>query len=247
MNKFGTALCLSSALLVSGVAQAAWQGNWLIGVSGGYAESEGELELTMFHPLGFQTNFNKDFENTGFIGGIFGGYQAVCNRWLWGLELNVDWQDLDSDNNFAFTDFTDRGWAVSSNYDRDVVVGLTGRLGYQISRCFMPYIRVGAEISNNDLNFSAIRDPNNLPVSSDVFFALNGSRHVTRFVGGIGAEMPVPVSKLAGLSIRVEYDYHAGGRVIEVNGVASDNATFVATSMSPRVNSAKASLVWNFI
>jgi opacity protein-like surface antigen len=241
MKKLSTAACVVASLMAASTAHAAWEYNFLLGLSGGYAARDGDVDITIFHPApGSQISAAiRDIEDDGFIGGLFGGYQARCNGWLFGAELAVDWEDTDSDRAFAFTDILNRGWSGSAHYDRETLVGLTARGGYEISPYLMPYIRLGAEWSRDKLAYSMATANNLLFASGD------GRRTVTRFIGGVGIEMPIPI--MAGLSFRAEYNYHSKGKSVEAASLANDGATLVVADSKPRTNSGKVSLVWNFL
>lgn len=245
MKKINTALFVLATVFGAQAANAQWEYNWLLGVSGGYADRDGDLSLTTFEPApNFTLNtFTTELEDSGFIGGVLGGYQARCNGWLFGAELAVDWQDTDSDRPFAFTlidgNGLQTGFAGSAHYDRDALFGLTGRAGYEFSQYIMGYLRAGVEWSRDKLSVSAAT-ANNAVISS-----IDGSRTVTRFVGGVGIELPVPI--MTGLSFRAEYNYHSKGKAVEASGLASDAATLVVADSKPRTNAGKASLVWNFL
>ncbi|MBI2791446.1 MAG: outer membrane beta-barrel protein [Gammaproteobacteria bacterium] len=253
MNKLKTALCLSVALLATS-AQAQWQGNWVLGVSGAYnwfGNDNDDNNLTIFHnttgrvtSLNFGNNFNDDDDRWGW--GLLGGYQAKCNGWLLGLELAIDWLDHDGDDNGAFV-FTDnnlprRVWAGTADWDRDYVLALTGRWGYEMSPYFMPYLRAGVETSRDKASFQLNTADNLLPFLTA---ADDGHRQSWRFVGGIGAEVPVPV--VAGLGLRAEWNYHSSGRNIDTAALANDNGTLIVVDGdSHHTNTAKLSLVYNF-
>ena len=83
-----------------------------------------------------------------------GGYQARCNGWLVGLELEVDWMSNGSTTNFQFTDANSVSWSGSAQYKRETNVGLTGRLGYQVAPCLLPYMRAGIETSRDKVAFN---------------------------------------------------------------------------------------------
>ncbi len=279
MKKMGTAICLSSALLMSTAVQAGWQGNWLVGISGGYAEREGRDYITSIDGgtavpaiggvvlfAGNQTVFNQRFEDTGWIGSLFAGYQWKCNRWLVGAEVNIDWRDYDETHDFVYADatapapnpnptgITPRPWIASMTYERDWVLGLTGRMGYELAPYLMPYIRLGAEWSRDKLQYDAARQPGRVGIPNVGIVALpgtiavsaNGRENSYRLVGGMGLEVPVPtVAGINGLAVRAEYDYHSKGRTIGATAAASDNITLVNTSMNPSEQSMIVSLVWN--
>jgi opacity protein-like surface antigen len=239
VKKFGTALFLSSALLLSTSTQAAWQGNWVAGVTGGYSKQEGEFHFNSQNPAGGAQNvFSQELSTRHYLLGLLGGYQVICNGWLWGLELNVDWQNKHQDNNLAYTDVNNRGWEAGISYERDYALGLTGRLGYQVSSFFLPYVRVGAQGSRDKLHYYA---NNTFAQIVDI----ENRKTVYRFVGGVGAELPIPV-EVAGLTFRAEYNYEANGGGVTAVGVASDNTTLVTVNMKPHSNVGKVSVVWNF-
>lgn len=242
MKKIGTVLCLSSALFVSTV-QAGWEGNWLAGISGGYAVREGSFDLTMLNTAAQQTKFIADLQNKSYILGLLGGYQFICNHWLWGAEINVDWHSNQDSDNFAFTDFTGLGWSAEAAYKRDFSVGLSGRLGYQFDSFFTPYIRVGVVASRDELEYTATN-------TSSVTANIDDKRTVYRAMGGVGVEVPVSplFPSMTQLTFRVEYNHLAHvshSAAVEATGQAS-NGALVSAQSSPHINLIKASLIWNF-
>ncbi len=255
MNKLKTALLVSATLLATS-AQAQWQGNWLLGVSGSYAwfdnDDNDDDNGTGFLLNGVTTNNfdfanNDDSNNNGWGWGLLGGYQARCNGWLLGVELAIDWLDGDDDNNnnngFAFTSVAPgiaRNWIGDTSWDTDYVVGLTGRMGYEVTPYFMPYLRAGVETSRDEVSFAIITNGGNPVIAGSG----DGHRQSWRFVGGIGAEVPVPV--VAGMSVRAEWNYHSDGRSTDATALLSDNATLVSVGGSQSMNTAKVSLVFNF-
>lgn len=247
MKHLTKAVLMSSMLLTASYsAQAQWQWNALAGVSAGYGDRSGNFNFsTTTPPPGlFQTHIVQNHSDSGFIWGLLGGVQAHCNNWLFGAELNVDWHDFDEHTNHSFNRVVGAAAVLpasaSATYDRGTVVGLTARAGYQMAPYIMPYIRLGAETSNDEYSVTGAFAPNNNPA-----FTLLGDRRTYRFLGGIGVEVPIP--SLLGLSIRAEYNYHGRGKVINIGGAASDGVTYVQSSMKPRTHSGKASVVYNFL
>lgn len=241
MKKIGIILCLSSVLFAVPSAQAAWEENWLVGVTGGYANRDGNLNVNHGSPApGRQVAIiNQALDESGFMWGLLVGYQARCNGWLFGGELNIDWRNLNENQAFAFTDGLSQGWNATASYNQDTVVGLTGRFGYEVTPCFMPYVRFGAETGDDSLNYRAAT------VSGTAIAAsVDGSRRQYRFVGGIGAEMPIPM--LACLSFRLEYNFYSKGKGVDASGFASDNLTFVNANGRVKTSAGKAALVYNF-
>ncbi len=238
MKNLKNVLFLSTALLLSTGAQAQWETNWLLGIEGGWGQTSGNLNVNMTSPTGKATSVSEDLNNSGYIWGFLGGYQARCNQWLAGLELNVDWQNKNAQNNFAFTDAVNAGWYGDANFKRETTVGLTARGGYAVAPWFLPYIRLGIETSRDKLNYAA-------GSTTNITVAESGSHRSYRFVGGVGVEMPIPA--LMCLSLRLEYDYHGKGSAVNANSIASDSATFVSTSTKQHNNTGIAALVWNFL
>ncbi len=241
MNKIVTALCLSSAVFACAPSQAAWQGSWVVGASGGLVHDRGELTVTDVSD-GRQTVVVPRFQDEGWFLGLFGGYQWLCNRWLLGLELNLDWYDNDSDdNNFAYTSSDNTAWNVHSEYDREWVVGLSGRMGYEIATYLLPYVRVGLEYSDDDLHYAQTINNSN-PVFRN---AADASQDSVRLFGGMGLEVPVP--KFNCLTLRFEYDYHTKGKRVEaVNNITdAQGSDIVSASRKPYTQTVFASVVWN--
>jgi len=251
MKKVGILLCLSSTLFAAAAANAGCctDGNWVLGVSGGWAwHSDRDVDVTILHDDASVTSYrigDLDDNNSRFIWGILAGYQARCNGWLLGGEVNVDWRSNDHDDaaSFAVIDPADGviTGSFSGNNSHNAVVGLTARIGYEVSPYFLPYIRLGAEVTRiDDVNFTAIAP--GVPYA----VAFNNDRnHRWGFIGGVGAEFPVPMCKA--LSLRAEYNYHSHSRHDDVAALASDLATLYTVSGdgSRHENTGKLSLVWN--
>lgn len=237
MKKLAIIICASTVF--AGSAHAGWEGNWLVGVTGGYALQDADYELNIAHPTPVTTTLTKSFDTNEYIWGLFAGYQMRCNSWLIGAELNVDWRDLNDRQDYAFTDALDRGWDGTSEYKQNTVWGLTARFGYEVTPCFLPYIRLGAETSDDHLTDCLLSSAAGLAGTID------GSRRQYRFVGGIGAEVPIPA--FCGLTFRLEYNYYSQGRGVNSDGYVSDGATYVASNAKMKTNAGKASLVFNFM
>lgn len=249
MKRICTALLISSTFF--GAAQSAnaqWEWNVLLGASAGYGDRSGDFQFSTTAPLpNLVTNeIIQDHSDSGFIWGLLGGIQAHCNNWLFGLEANVDWHDFDDEQHHTFNRVSGAAPGTvtpvntTAHFDRGTVVGLTVRAGYQVMPYLMPYIRLGAETSNDEYTVTGAFAPANTPV-----FTLNGDRRTYRFLGGVGVEVPIP--SLHGLSVRAEYNYHSKGKVVDLRGTASDGLTFVQSGMKPRTHSGKASVVYNFL
>lgn len=245
MKKLLTSLCLSSVLLAAPAAQAQWECNWLVGISGGWMETSGNLHLNAYNSTN-NTNIStvsQGISHSGWDWGVLGGYQMRCNGWLMGLELNVDWMSNGGNTAFQFTDSESSSWSGTGDYKRETNVGLTARLGMQVSPCFLPYVRAGLETSRDKVSFDAAFV--NVAGTETHYANISGSRRSWRGVFGIGAEVPIPM--VCGLSLRAEYDYHTNGRTVSAYGVADNNTTVVSASTKQHMNSVIAALVWNFL
>ncbi len=240
MRKLGTALCLSALLVASSAAQArGWEGNWLFGASAVYGKGHGTLNTTVYDVATDTevTSFGIDIDRKGWGWGLLTGYQARCNGWLVGGELAVDWPNHKHSTSYT-SNLVGTDVAGVAEYHQDVVVALTGRLGFAINSFFLPYLRAGIETGRDKIELSASQAGVN-------FLNLSDRRQSVRFVGGIGAEIPVPV--LDGLSARVEYNYHSKGGRVSADGQTVDGVYTVHSDIHGHANTGKLSLVYNFI
>lgn len=228
---------LASTLSLS--AYAMWETNGLLGLSAGYALREADGEFIVSHPLNRITSVNQKQEDNGLMGGVLGGYQARCHDWLFGGELNIEWQEVNREQAFAFTDALNIGYNASSSYSQRQMVALTGRFGYEMYPNFMPYVRLGVQSSKDKLIVRAASA--NLQDSLD----LESTRRVYRLTGGFGAEMPIYY--LMGLSARAEYNFRARAGSISATELADDNQTLATISARPKAHAFIFALVFNFV
>lgn len=247
MKKLGIAL-ISSTLLAS-AAQAHWEGNFLAGISGGYAQRSGHVNTNITHYNDLQTTSSDRLKDSNGIWGFLAGYQARCNGWLVGGELNIDWWNSNNDKSYNFTDVNGRNWDSSLSFGRNANVGLTARVGYDISSYFIPYLRAGIETNKNKLSYTASSaDGTGVAPGSAVAASLDESKRSYHFVGGAGIEFALATfSTLEGLSLRLEYNYHAPSRSTGASVLADDGVSVVHADTKQRANSGKASLVYNFL
>ncbi|MBS0290424.1 MAG: outer membrane beta-barrel protein [Proteobacteria bacterium] len=250
MNKWRMALLISTALMATG-AQAQWLANWVLGLSGSYnwidADENGDDQKAGFLISNFaMTEFDLGEQSNNVWGwGVLGGYQARCNGWLLGVEFAADWLDSDNDDNgFAFTSVSpfNRSWIGNVNFERDYILALTGRMGYEAYPYLMPYIRAGVETSRDKVNFIVFTPSTNGGVP---FLTASGDSHCQswRFIGGIGAEVPIPI--FAGVTFRAEWNFHSNGKSVDATALANDGATLISVSGKQETNTAKISLVYN--
>lgn len=247
---------LAAAALLATNVQAGWEYNWLLGVSAGGAWHSGDDAVTFTVadggvPFAESFTFANDNDDSHFIWGLLGGFQARCNALLLGLEVNVDWRDHGDDvGSIVLVDPVLGGATVAtvSRDDHNYVVGITGRIGYAIAPYFMPYIRLGVDHrESNDFDFTVANDGT---VTAPAFVVTSSSDNDGKwgFVGGIGAEFPIPV--IAGLSLRAEWNYHSrhhdGDNVLAVLAPNGTTLYTVTGDDHHHEQTARASLVFNF-
>ncbi|MBS0290422.1 MAG: outer membrane beta-barrel protein [Proteobacteria bacterium] len=249
MTKFKLAF-LASAVLMATNVQANWQGNFLLGVSAGGAwhNNDDFFNVSFTEPDAFATfAVNDDGDDSHFIWGFLAGYQGRCDNWLAGLEVNVDWRGSDDDDvNFALQNSLILTPIVGTVHrDRDPVIGITGRLGYNVLPCLMPYIRLGIDYSQREYELTAVQTAGIIgPAGS---FGVNSDNSKWGFVGGAGLEWFMPM--IAGLSLRAEWDFHTRNHdddtaVITIAG--TESVVGISGLAQRHEQSARASLVYNF-
>ncbi len=241
MKKLAATLFMSSALL-AGIAEAAWETNFLAGVSTGYINQDGSLGLGFNqNALGLLESGSVQLSQDNFYWGLVAGWQARCNRMLYGAEINVDWQNKSTTNlytNIPATPLTPSG-SVYTSYRNDIAVGITGRVGYVMTSFLMPYVRFGTEAAREKLESTIT-----FVIGPSPFASLEGRKTSWRYLTGIGVELPFPL--IEGSVFRMEYDYRS--RVaVEASGIAADGTTIVFASSGQVAHSGVASLIYNFL
>lgn len=241
----GTMMILNTAFasLPQEFFQHRWRTTPLIGISGGYAVRDGHITSSILYGNNPDTSATlvRDYSDNGLIYGILVGFQGFLHPWLLGIEVNLEWQDIDSPHAYAFSDIHGQfGWNASTTYRRETVVGLTGRVGYIFTPDVMPYFRFGAEVGRDKLA-TRFFGTNAFPIS----VAIDSKVWVYRFLIGAGLEIPVPCSSIV---LRLEYDVHSKGKTVETNGAYTDgviNPVFNC-QMQPLTQSGSIALVHYF-
>lgn len=252
MNKSRMAFYLLGLLCLSLTAKASiqpgWVGNFLIGVSAGYADLYGDLSTSLNYQGRepdndiFQTSYST-YDNSGFMLGVLAGYQEIRHLWLVGAEINFELHALDEVHQLDFSDSHRQiDWMGTVRYSRKNTIGISGRLGFAMTQYFMPYLRLGGEFSRDTLSAAFSGDmavfPQELVISK---------RHwLHRFLLGIGAEFPL--LETCGATIRVEYNFHSKARTIKGEATYLDEiySPTLQTGFQPQMQSAKISFIWNF-
>lgn len=208
---------------------------WEWGARTGLMWQEGTLEIRGNH-LGHILNSQRDIVDTGFLGGVFAGYQWKEDLFTWALNLALDWNEIDEDHHYHAKDAAGDNFLVRSRYEREFFYGVSARMGYQASEFIMPFVRVGIERSMNRLRFRA--DNTNNPDIPILILDRSLSHHKTGYVLGLGVDIPVLYKNT---HLRLEYQYHLCGDIhyTLVNNLFSAQAVF-----QPKVHFVTIGLQW---
>lgn len=243
---------LAGILFISLSAQAweqDWTGNWLVGASAGYGSRTGSNQTQLsYNGTGFPATYPqsliiRDYSASGSISGLFMGYQAVKENWLVGGEVNVDYHNMNEDLPFAFTDAGGTiGWTGTTQYKRDLVLGLTGRMGYAITPFFLPYVRIGVEFGHDKLTTQYASTSTTFPFNTE----MSTTTYVHRALSGFGVEMPLPMT--CGGSFRLEYNWHSKSKTVKAHAAIVDGVVSPAfeSGLQPQTHSGRVAFVWNF-
>jgi len=123
---------------------------------------------------------HSDFSNTagtngynvtgGLVGGTI-GYNYQINRWVLGLEGDIDWADISGNSNTGIC----AGLACSSK--NDWLATVRGRVGYAFDR-FLPYVTGGAAFGDVKTSVGALPSQTNTQTGwtagGGLEFAING-------------------------------------------------------------------------
>lgn len=228
----------------------AWQSNFLVGASGGFAQSTGHVDFGMTYlGLPIYPRFDTEIElvDQGGLASVFVGYQWICNRWIYGLELKLDWMEDARAHEYALSDngfFPGvgilLGFTGQFEYERSPLVGLSARLGYEVSPIFIPYIRFGVEATRDKFNVTVQGLSQIYPFG----ISLEDKRDIYSYYIGFGAQTPLFSSPF---SLRFEYNYIARGRALITSGniVDGDVNPFFEIQTHSKIHQLFASLVWD--
>lgn len=248
---------LSASVFASTLGYASSSSNFLLGGELGWArQKEGfTTQFVTTSPLVAPaiTVYNNPAQSVmitdqGMIFGLLAGWQMRCNRWLAGVEANVDFQEFDETRQFAFTDSVTglHGILGSVRYERGPIYALTLRGGYFVTPGFLPYVRVGAQYSRDEATYQANIGSNlggpfgfvSLPDFS------SKKDDIWGVVAGIGVEFPAFIGPS---TIRFEYTYSATQNIVIDDSTAPIIGTHNFRHPQPENSAIKASWVWNFV
>lgn len=215
--------------------------HFILGASAGYASRTGDLNIDITHPAptSVVSNHVQTHDDTGFLFNILAGYEWIYDEFLFGIEASLGFQDFGDEQRFAYLDAQSprNGYNGVAKFTRDVVIGLSGRFGYQLAPWITTYIRAGAETSDDEIYFQSSRGAP-IPISVNI----DQGRRTVRFLGGFGFEFPMMYST----NLRLEYQFSSRGRGSSYTQLASDNLTVFSPNIKPIQHAIYLSYVWNF-
>ena len=222
-------------------------GNWLVGLSGGYARHTGDMTIGIVYPAFNNLHIDQHANGNGddWNKGLFFGYRWICNGWIWDGEFNVDLYQVEADVFFNIHN-SPLFYTAKRRYKHGPAFGFTGRWGYTVSPCFFPYIVVGLETNKDKLEVTLEGTP---PLATDPIVMFDAKQQI-RGIAGFGTEMPLGVL-CDQLSLRFEYRYYGMDKVLNPRGVlttpiAGFNPEF-SMALRPKFNAFKVALLWNFL
>jgi len=171
-----------------------WTGFYIGGdVGGAWADSSGG---TIFNDGGTLFASANSFNRSGFIGGVYAGYNWQVANWVLGIEGDWSWTSNNGGNFCRGTDFVSaacvdngRGF-VAVNAHNDWVATLRGRLGYSFGSVML-YGTGGAAWVQNSVSVTADCRVDGCASNGFVapgIFSANFSNNRTGWVAGLGLE-----------------------------------------------------------
>ena len=234
------ALAVATSALMVGQAQAALQHGFEVGGRVGYAwQNNTDLNFAGAFPANpnQQLYYTKSLHDNGAVGGLFVGYNWVCNDLLLGLDASADWLDSGDRHDFLTIDNQNQTFLNSARYKRDALYGVSARMGYRALDFMTPFVRLGIERVNNKL----AQDVDLLapPAAPARQLGLAESTHKSGYLVGLGADIPV-FNKHT--NVRIEYQYHWQNRVnFDFNNVNINGSVDV----NPKAHFLTIGLVWS--
>ncbi len=241
---------LSASVFASTLGQAGTSSNFLLGGELGWARQKEGFNTQFIAPALFPPVNVLAFPaqsvmitDQGAIFGLLAGWQWRCNRFLAGVEADVDFQEFEEARAFSLIDSVTGVHPVAGTvvYDRGPVYQFTLRGGYFVTPGFMPYVRVGAQYSRDEATYSAsIFQPG---VGGIPDFS-SKREDIWGVVAGIGVEFPAFIGPS---TIRAEYTFARTQNLVIDDGVAPMIGTHNFTHPHPETSAIKFAWVWNFV
>lgn len=223
--------------------------NFLLGGEMGYARQKENFNTSYIAPAAGLTRYPMAAQSVmvtdeGVLLGLLAGWQMRCHRWMFGIEGNVDFGSFEQNRPFAFTDSVVGNTAFSGNivYDRDTIYGLTGRIGYFVTPGFMPYVRVGGQVSHDELNYQVTVTSGALPVPLRDFSSTDDD--IYGVVAGIGVEFP---SFIGPSTLRFEWTFSRTEDLTINDSILPVLGQHYIDDPHPETNVLKVAWVWNFM
>jgi opacity protein-like surface antigen len=145
-----------------------------------------------------------DFGDTGFTGGVFAGYNAQFERWVFGGEVDAEISDAAWDHE---REPTGRSFSLEKQYS----LGASLRAGYVLGQAALVYARAG--IVHSGLEYNFLRG----------MTALSADLGETGLRFGMGMEMPMTEQ----LNVRLDFTHTDYGRQsVFIPGVGNGEERF---------------------
>lgn len=224
--------------------------NFLLGAEIGYSRQKEVFETTFSAPtLVPAVRYNEQtvtMSDKGTILGVLAGWQYHCARWMLGIEGSVDFQQYNRPNTFVFAvpNAVPLIFNATAYYDHGPIWALTARAGYFVTPGFLPYVRLGGQVSRDEANYKVFAggplQPINYP-GPFVFDFSSVKKNVLGLVAGIGVELP---TFIGGTTVRFEYTYSLSER-LTIDDLLPPIAGTNEFHHS-QTNAIKMAWVWNF-
>lgn len=239
---------LSASVFASTLGYAGTSSNFLLGGEFGWSRQKESFTTRFVAPTAPNpiTVYNNPAQSVmitdqGMIFGLLGGWQWRCDRWLAGIEANVDFQEYEQTRQFAFTQGVlgvtgANGIAGSVVYERGPIYALTLRGGYFVTPGFMPYVRAGAQYSRDEATVQ-------MSIGGRPDF-VSQREGIYGLVGGVGVEFPAFIGPS---TIRFEYTYSVSENMVIDDGAAPIIGTHNFRDPQPETGAIKLAWVWNFL
>ncbi len=200
-------LASAASVLLMGAAQAAdieappavydWTGGY-IGIQGGYAWGKSEAETDIDPEFTAIDSLSvDDFKANGFIGGAHIGYLLQSDSFVYGIEGDIEYADLNDDVDIAFDDGVAIGDGGSAEKNIDWLGSLRLRAGIAADRALF-YATGGLAVGGVSLETDLSPVAEGIGLSND-----DDDKTAWGWTLGAGVEYAVTDA----LSARVEYRY----------------------------------------
>lgn len=197
-----------------------------VGIVSGVAQTTSELGPYVY---GFAFLRGQEHRETHLIGGLLAGYERACTPWVWGLEGEIAHQWRATKQPFVLNG--DNHASLTLEWERQNILSVSWRVGYEVAPYILPYARVGIAVGRDRIALTA-------RTSSLGQREENGELWNGRLFTGLGLEVPLPLCGDG--RFRVEYDYYFKNRP---RGLSADAWEM---RIQPIVRALKVALVWYF-